>query len=214
MRYYSKSTNETLKYLKVNPEIGLSNSDIEKRRQKYGYNEFKIKEGKSLLESISDSIMEPMILILLGAAVISAFVGEVHDAFGILGAIILGLSIGAATESKSKKAAQALSKLTENIEVKVLRNGKIHQISKRDLVPGDIVYIESGNMIPADGRLIQSINLKLREDMLTGESADVLKNADEIVDMDVVYGKTEIIEQDTIPAKQVNMVFGGTLVAY
>ena len=89
MRYYSKSTNETLKYLKVNPEIGLSNSDIEKRRQKYGYNEFKIKEGKSLLESISDSIMEPMILILLGAAVISAFVGEVHDAFGILGAIIL-----------------------------------------------------------------------------------------------------------------------------
>lgn len=214
MRYYSKSTNETLKYLKVNPEIGLSNSDIEKRRQKYGYNEFKIKEGKSLLESISDSIMEPMILILLGAAVISAFVGEVHDAFGILGAIILGLSIGAATESKSKKAAQALSKLTENIEVKVLRNGKIHQISKRDLVPGDIVYIESGNMIPADGRLIQSINLKLREDMLTGESSDVLKNADEIVDMDVVYGKTEIIEQDTIPAKQVNMVFGGTLVAY
>ncbi|CEK29895.1 calcium-transporting ATPase [[Clostridium] sordellii] len=214
MRYYSKSTNETLKYLKVNPEIGLSNSDIEKRRQKYGYNEFKIKEGKSLLESISDSIMEPMILILLGAAVISAFVGEAHDAFGILGAIILGLSISAATESKSKKAAQALSKLTENIEVKVLRNGKIHQISKRDLVPGDIVYIESGNMIPADGRLIQSINLKLREDMLTGESADVLKNADEIVDMDVVYGKTEIIEQDTIPAKQVNMVFGGTLVAY
>ena len=214
MRYYSKSTNETLKYLKVNPEIGLSNSDIEERRHKYGYNEFKIKEGKSLLESISDSIMEPMILILLGAAVISAFVGEAHDAFGILGAIILGLSIGAATESKSKKAAQALSKLTENIEVKVLRNGKIHQISKRDLVPGDIVYIESGNMIPADGRLIQSINLKLREDMLTGESADVLKNADEIVDMDVVYGKTEIIEQDTIPSKQVNMVFGGTLVAY
>ena len=214
MRYYSKSTNEALKYLKVNPEIGLSTNEVEERRKKYGYNEFKIKEGKSLIESISDSIMEPMILILLGAAVISAFVGEVHDAFGILGAIILGLSIGAATESKSKKAAQALSKLTENIEVKVLRNGKIHQISKRDLVPGDIVYIESGNMIPADGRLIQAINLKLREDMLTGESADVLKNAEKIIDMEVVYGKTEIIEQDAIPAKQVNMVFGGTLVAY
>ena len=214
MRYYSKSTNEALKYLKVNPEIGLSTNEVEERRKKYGYNEFKIKEGKSLIESISDSIMEPMILILLGAAVISAFVGEVHDAFGILGAIILGLSIGAATESKSKKAAQALSKLTENIEVKVLRNGKIHQISKRDLVPGDIVYIESGDMIPADGRLIQSINLKLREDMLTGESADVLKNAEKIIDMEVVYGKTEIIEQDAIPAKQVNMVFGGTLVAY
>jgi len=69
-------------------------------------------------------------------------------------------------------------------------------------------------MIPADGRLIESINLKLREDMLTGESADVAKSADEIVEMEVVYGKTEIIEQETIPAKQINMVLGGTFVAY
>ena len=158
--------------------------------------------------------MEPMILILLAAAVISAFAGEVHDAFGILGAILLGLSIGAITESKSKKAAQALSKLTENIEVKVLRNGKIQVVPKKDLVPGDIVFIESGDLIPADGRLIESINLKLREDMLTGESNDVVKDANANIKMDILYGKTEIIEQDTIPANQKNMVFGGTLVAY
>ena len=214
MRYYNKSTNEVLKYLKSNPEVGLSTEDVEQRRKKYGLNESQVKEGKSLMEEISDSIMEPMILILLGAAVISAFVGEVHDAIGILGAVLIGISIGAITEGKSKKAAQALSKLTENIEVKVLRNGKIKQISKSDLVPGDIVYLESGDMIPADGRLIQSVNLKIREDMLTGESADVSKDADKIVQMEIIYGKTEIIEQDTIPAKQINMVFGGTLVAY
>ena len=214
MRYYNKSSDETLKYLKVNSEVGLSANDVDERIKKYGFNEFKVKEGKSLIEEISDSIMEPMILILLAAAVISSFVGEVHDAIGILGAVILGLAIGAATESKSKKAAQALSKLTENIEVKVLRNGNIHQVPKRDLVPGDIVYIESGDMIPADGRLIESINLKVREDMLTGESADVVKDSEKIIDMEVVYGKAEIIEQETIPAKQVNMVFGGTLVAY
>ena len=214
MRYYNKSTNEVLKYLKSNPEVGLSTEDVEQRRKKYGLNEFQVKEGKSLMEEISDSIMEPMILILLGAAVISAFVGEVHDAIGILGAVLIGISIGAITEGKSKKAAQALSKLTENIGVKVLRNGKIKQISKADLVPGDIVYLESGDMIPADGRLIQSVNLKIREDMLTGESADVSKDADKIVQMEIIYGKTEIIEQDTIPAKQINMVFGGTLVAY
>ncbi len=214
MRYYNKSSDETLKYLKVNSEVGLSVNDVDERIKKYGFNEFKVKEGKSLIEEISDSIMEPMILILLAAAIISSFVGEVHDAIGILGAVILGLAIGAATESKSKKAAQALSKLTENIEVKVLRNGNIHQVPKRDLVPGDIVYIESGDMIPADGRLIESINLKVREDMLTGESADVVKDSEKIIDMEVVYGKTEIIEQETIPAKQVNMVFGGTLVAY
>ncbi|MGL5693244.1 MAG: calcium-translocating P-type ATPase, PMCA-type, partial [Peptostreptococcaceae bacterium] len=205
---------ETLKYLKVNVDVGLSTSDVEERRKKYGQNEFKVKKGKSVLERVNESIMEPMILILLAAAVISAFVGESHDAIGILGAVLLGLAIGAITEGKSKKAAQALAKLTDNIEVKVLRNGKIKQISKKELVPGDIVYIESGDMIPADGRLVNTTNLKIREDMLTGESNDVSKDADEIVDMEVVYGKIEIIEQDTIPAKQINMVFGGTLVAY
>lgn len=214
MRYYNKSIADTLRYLEVNREVGLDTKDIELRRTKYGYNEFTIKEGKSILDEIFDSIMEPMILILLAAAVISAFAGEVHDAFGILGAIFLGLSIGAITESKSKKAAQALSKLTENIEVKVLRNGKIQVVPKKDLVPGDIVFIESGDLIPADGRLIESINLKLREDMLTGESNDVVKDANANIKMDILYGKTEIIEQDTIPANQKNMVFGGTLVAY
>ena len=214
MRYYNKSIADTLRYLEVNREFGLDTKDIEIRRTKYGYNEFTIKEGKSILDEIFDSIMEPMILILLAAAVISAFAGEVHDAFGILGAILLGLSIGAITESKSKKAAQALSKLTENIEVKVLRNGKIQVVPKKDLVPGDIVFIESGDLIPADGRLIESINLKLREDMLTGESNDVVKDANANIKMDILYGKTEIIEQDTIPANQKNMVFGGTLVAY
>lgn len=214
MRYYNKSINETLKYLNVNQESGLNTSDVESRRKKYGFNEFQIKEGKSILDEIFDSVMEPMILILLAAAVISAFAGETHDAIGILVAVLLGLSIGAITEGKSKKAAQALSKLTKNIEVKVLREGNVHTIPKKDLVPGDIVYIESGDMIPADGRLIQSINLKLREDMLTGESEDVVKNAEGTVEMEVVYGKTEIIEQETIPAKQISMVFGGTLVAY
>ena len=214
MRYYDKSIEDTLSYLNVDKNLGLNTQDIKSRKIKYGYNEFIIKDDKCILNQIFDSVMEPMILILLAAAVISAFAGEAHDAFGILGAILLGLSIGVITESKSKKAAQALSKLTENIEVKVLRNGKITLIEKKDLVPGDIIYIENGDLIPADGRIIESINLKVREDMLTGESDDVAKYAEKIVKMDVLYGKTEIIEQDTIPAKQINMVFGGTLVAY
>lgn len=214
MIYYNKSIEDTLRHLKVNKDFGLDSEDIELRRTKYGYNEFTIKKDKSILDSIFDSIMEPMILILLAAAVISAFAGQAHDAFGILGAIFLGLSIGAITESRSKKAAQALSKLTENIQVKVLRNGKIQVLPKKDLVPGDIVFIESGDLIPADGRLIQSSNLKLREDMLTGESNDVVKDANDIVKTDILYGKKGVIQQDTIPANQRNMVFGGTLVAY
>lgn len=214
MRYYNKSISETLSYLKVNSKHGLDDVDIEERKKRYGKNEFTVKDGPTFWDELSESLMEPMILILLGAAVLSSFVGEIHDSIGIIIAILLGISIGIITEGKSKKAAQALSKMTENIEVKVIRNGKIIQISKNDLVPGDIVYIETGDMIPADGRLLESHDLKLREDMLTGESADVLKDANATIDMDVIYGKTEIMEQDTIPAKQINMVFGGTLVAY
>lgn len=214
MRYYNKSISETLSYLKVNSKHGLDDVDIEERKKRYGKNEFTVRDGPTFWDELSESLMEPMILILLGAAVLSSFVGEIHDSIGIIIAILLGISIGIVTEGKSKKAAQALSKMTENIEVKAIRNGKILQISKNDLVPGDIVHIETGDMIPADGRLLESHDLKLREDMLTGESADVLKDANAIVDMDVIYGKTEIMEQDTIPAKQINMVFGGTLVAY
>ncbi len=214
MRYYNKSIDECLKYLKTNSETGLKDEDVKIRQKKYGQNEFTVKEEGGFWDELGKSLTEPMILILLGAAVLSSFVGELHDAIGIMAAIFLSISIGIVTEGKSKKAAQALSKLTKDIEVKVLRNSKIIKIAKSELVPGDIVYFETGDMIPADGRLISSSNLKVREDMLTGESDDVVKYANKIIDMEVIYSKTEIVEQDAIPAKQINMVFGGTLVAY
>lgn len=214
MRYYNNQKEEVLKHLKVDALRGLSSDEVKLRSEKYGKNEFTVKKESSFWDELGKSITEPMILVLLGAAVISSFVGELYDALGIMGAIILGISIGIITEGKSKKAAQALSKLTENIEVKVLRNGQVKKLSKSDLVPGDIVYIETGDMIPSDGRLIESINLKVREDMLTGESDDVVKRADEVVDIEVIYSKNDIKEQDAIPSKQINMVFGGTLVAY
>ncbi len=214
MRYYNKSIDECLKYLKTNSETGLKDEDVKIRQKKYGQNEFTVKEESDFWDELGKSLTEPMILILLGAAVLSSFVGELHDAIGIMAAIFLSISIGIVTEGKSKKAAQELSKLTKDIEVKVLRNSKIIKIAKSELVPGDIVYFETGDMIPADGRLISSSNLKVREDMLTGESDDVVKYANKTIDMEVIYSKTEIVEQDAIPAKQINMVFGGTLVAY
>ncbi|WP_338691135.1 calcium-translocating P-type ATPase, PMCA-type [Paraclostridium sordellii] len=202
------------KDLDSNLSTGLSNEEVEKRRLKFGLNEFTPHEGSSFFEDLKDSLTEPMIIILLIAAVVSALVGEIHDALGIIGAIALGVAIGMITEGKSKKAADALSKMTENIEVKVLRNGHITTISKNELVPGDVVMLETGDMIPADGRLVESINLKVREDMLTGESDDVSKKADVIIPVEEIEAKGEKVEQDPIPAKQINMVFGGTLVAY
>ncbi|MCC0684122.1 calcium-translocating P-type ATPase, PMCA-type [Clostridioides sp. ZZV14-6345] len=214
IKYYNVNKEEVTTDLSVNPEKGLSESEVKTRREKYGLNEFTPKEEGSFWDDLKESLSEPMIVILIIAAVVSAVIGETHDAIGIVGAIAIGIAIGMITEGRSKKAADALSKLTENIEVKVLRDGEVHQISKSELVPGDIVYIETGDMVPADGRLIETINLKVREDMLTGESDDVSKKCDVVVSMEEIESKGAVVVQEPIPAKQINMVFGGTLVAY
>ncbi len=213
-KFYNMSKDEALKTLNVKQEQGLTGKEVEESREKYGKNEFTIKEDGSFFKELLDALSEPMILILIAAAVISGIIGEFTDAVGIVGAIIIGVAIGMVTEGKSKKAAEALSKLTEDIEVKVLRKGSIHQINKSEIVVGDIVFIETGDLVPADGRLIESINLKIREDMLTGESDDVSKNEDVVIELERIESKGTIIEQDPVPAKQRNMLFGGTLVAY
>lgn len=214
MKYYNEITSEVLNEFKVSEETGLSTEEVKLRLEKYGLNEFTKKEEGSLFDDIKDSLSEPMMLILLVAAIISALIGEYYDAIGIVFAVSIGIAIGIFTEGKSKKAAEALAKLTENIEVKVIRNGKVTRISKSDLVPGDIVEIETGDMIPADGRLTETFDLKVREDMLTGESEDVSKKSDVIIEVEEIESKGKIIIEDPIPAKQVNMVFCGTMVAY
>ncbi|MBZ9684877.1 calcium-translocating P-type ATPase, PMCA-type [Clostridium estertheticum] len=214
MKYFNEQSSKVLEELKVDSSVGLSSSEIKQRLEKYGANEFTKQERGSIWDSIKEAIMEPMMIILLVAAVISALVGEGQDAIGIVCAVAIGIGIGIFTEGKSQKAADALSKMTENIEVKVTRNGKIVQVNKNDLVPGDIVLIETGDMVPADGRLVSSIDLMVREDMLTGESEDVSKDSEVIIGMENIKSKDKNIVQDPIPAKQLNMVFGGTLVAY
>ncbi|MBU3146563.1 calcium-translocating P-type ATPase, PMCA-type [Clostridium sp. CF012] len=214
MKYFNKKSLEVLNNFEVDSSKGLSSSQIKARLEKYGPNEFTKQERGSIWDSIKEAIMEPMMIILLVAAVISALVGEGQDAIGIVCAVAIGIGIGIFTEGKSQKAADALSKMTENIEVKVTRDGKIIQVNKNDLVPGDIVLIETGDMVPADGRLVSSIDLMVREDMLTGESEDVSKDDQIIIEMENIKSKDKNIVQDPIPAKQLNMVFGGTLVAY
>ncbi|MBU3181762.1 calcium-translocating P-type ATPase, PMCA-type [Clostridium psychrophilum] len=213
MKYFKEQSSKVLNSLKVDSNKGLSSSEIKERLEKYGANEFTIQEKGSIWDSIKEAITEPMMMILLVAALISALVGEFSDAIGIVCAVAIGIGIGIFTEGKSQKAADALSKMTEDIEVKVLRNGKIVQVNKSDLVPGDIVSIETGDMVPADGRLISTLDLLVREDMLTGESEDVSKDAQLIIDMENIQSKDKIIVQDPIPAKQLNMIFGGTLIA-
>ena len=188
MKYFNESIESVLKDLDVNLEQGLKDSKVKEKNEKYGRNEFTHKEEKSIFDDIKKALLEPMMLILLVAALVSGIIGEYYDAIGIVCAVAIGITIGIITEGKSKKAAEALAKMTEDIVVKVLRNGTVTQVSKSDLVPGDVVYLETGDMIPADGRFVETIDLKVREDMLTGESDDVKKDSKAIIIMEEIEG--------------------------
>lgn len=198
-KYYRQPKENVLRSLKVLEEKGLTRKEADQRLKTYGKNEFTKPKQASLLQEIREILGQQLIIILLIAAGISLLIKEYHDAIGICLAILIGSVIGLVTENKSKKAAEALAQMTEDIRVKVLRDGKKEVIHKSEVVVGDIVFLETGDMVPADGRILKSVELKVREDMLTGESDDVRKE--------------ECTVQSDHLAEQKNMLFGGTLVA-
>jgi len=154
---------------------GLTLEEVEKRRQQYGINEFSKPKEKSLFSEILDVFREPLMVILIIAGGMSLVVGEYQDGVGIFMAVLIGIIIARVTEGKSKKAAESLAKMTGDVKVKVLRDGKKQQIRKTEVVPGDIVVLETGDMVPADGIIHEAHELRMREDMLTGESDQVRK---------------------------------------
>jgi len=156
-------------------QVGLTKSEVEQAREKYGENEFSKPKERSALRDILLILKEPLMLILIIAGGMSFLVGEYEDGLGIFIAVLLGIIIGRLTEGRSKKASEALSKSLDEHKVKVVRDGQRQQILKKELVPGDVVYLETGDMIPADGVMVQSDDLSAREDMLTGESDQVKK---------------------------------------
>ena len=211
-KYYSKRVDEVLNDLGVDKLKGLSHKEACSRLEQYGFNTFSKPKEKSLLQEITAILSQQLIVILLIAAGISFLIGEYHDAVGICLSVMIGSLVGLLTEGRSKKAAEALTKMTEDIEVKVIRNKEKLRIHKSQLVPGDIVFLESGDQVPADGRIISATYLKVREDMLTGESDDVHKE-EGVLDAERLTIEGQTVIQDPIPAKQYNMLFGGTLIA-
>lgn len=199
--FHQISVKETLMKLKVTKECGLRDADVKELRIRYGENEIDTPETESLLDKVVNSIKEPMMMILLIAAIISFFIGQTGDGIGILSAIFIGVAIGIIVEGRSKRAADELKKACGNIQVKVLRDKNIKIVNSKELVPGDIVVLQSGDKVPADGRLLESVYMKLDESMLTGESKSVLKDEKLILEVN-----------NTIPADKKNMLFSGTLV--
>lgn len=172
---YRQSVQQTYDEFSVDETIGLNASEVASRQEKHGKNVLPLDESVDWVQLILGQFTDIMVVILIIAAVISAVLGEVTDVIVILIIVILNAALGIYQEYQAEQALAALSKL-QVPQVRVRRDGKVHEISAEELVPGDIVLLEEGDRVPADGRLIETINLQIEEAALTGESVPAGKN--------------------------------------
>ncbi len=201
MEWYNKSIEESLLDQNVEADVGLTDTTISRRRELFGENILPKKKPKTLLEKIWEQISDFMIIVLILAAAVSLFVGEYIDALVIVAIIALNATMGIVQEGKAEKALESLQKMSAPTS-RVLRNGKIESVATTDLVPGDIVILEAGDIIGADMRLIESATLKVDESSLTGESVPSEKHASAVLDGNIGIGDRK------------NMCFSGSVVAY
>ncbi len=201
MNWYNKKPEEIEKELNSNSKSGLSSSQASQLLEKYGPNALKEGEKKGLGEKLKEQFLDPMILILIVAAILSAVVSEWSDAVIIIAIVVLNAALSIYQEGKAEEAIAALKKMASPT-AKVFRDGELKSISSEELVPGDLVELETGDIVPADLRLIESINLKVEEASLTGESVPVEKNASLTYDEEVGIGDRD------------NMTFSSTIVSY
>ena len=196
--YENRSVSETIRALETDAERGLGAAKIAERRTKYGPNRLKDQEKKSLAERIAAQLNDPLILILMVAMAISMMLHEFGDAIIIVAVVALNAAVGIMQEGKAGRAVEALKQISEP-RTTVLRDGMHHSIPAQELVPGDIVVLESGNRVPADLRLIESIGLSAEESTLTGESVPVEKEAG-------------YVEKESADTSSKNMVYMSTYV--
>ena len=200
--WFSKSQEEVLKELHVNPATGLTKEEAKARLEKYGENKLKGKAKKSLISLFFAQLKDMLIYVLLGASVITIVIGEYVDAVIILLVVVLNAVIGVIQEFKAEKAIEALQKMTTPRAL-IRRDGEVREINSEEIVPGDIIVLDAGRFIPADIRLIESVNLQIEESALTGESVPSEKNAKDIHE----DPKTPIGDKS-------NMAFMSTLTTY
>ncbi|MBW5395415.1 magnesium-transporting ATPase, partial [Brachyspira hampsonii] len=211
MNSFLGSKEDILKELKVDSKIGLTEEGRKTSLEKYGANSFTKEKGATLIQKILESLKEPMILMLIFAGIIAIGVNTVAyfngghadflECLGIFLAISLSITITIVMEGKSAKAFEALNSINEDIRVKVIRDGNIEIINQKDLLVGDIAFIETGNKLPADGRLLESVSLNIDESALTGESEPVEKDANAI-----------LTDEKTPVAERINMAYSGSFV--
>lgn len=196
--FYKKETEEVLQELHTS-ENGLNNNEVQKRKEKYGKNELPKKKRETVWHIFFNEFKDPIVILLMVAILASFTVGEAMDAVAILFIVLLDACMGTYQENKANKTAGALANLVKT-KVAVIRNGKTNSVDAEEVTIGDIVLLESGDKVSADIRLLETYNLKINESVLTGESTEVHKIAEALLD-----------EELTI-SDQKNMAFSGTTV--
>ena len=184
---YQGSKKELLDRLNSDPKTGLSSSEVKTRLDKYGPNRIESSNKRSLLEKLKDQILDPMVILLIVASIISAFTGDTVEAIIIIAIVIINAIMSIYQEGQAEDSVAALQKMSSP-EATVLRDGKRGKVKAEELVPGDIVILETGDIIPADIRLLDSRNLQIDESSLTGESVAVEKDAEAVYDTEVGIG--------------------------
>ena len=222
MKTYMQSTEEVLKHLNASPE-GLTTAEAQQRQAKYGPNKLKEAEKISTFRRFLNQLKDPMLIILMIAALVSAATTVIdfmqlpeprdpgHLVEGlvevgiILVVVLLNAVLGVIQESKAEAAIEALQTMTA-AKCKVLRDGKQMLIPSDELVPGDVVVLEAGDAVPADGRIIENASMKIEEAALTGESVPVNKMIDAL---NLSGGQNEVPLGD-----RKNMCYMGSTVVY
>ena len=204
--WFNKKVEEVEKELKTNKEKGLTEEQVAEIRNQKGYNELQAAKKKNLFQRFLDQFKDFSIIVLIIAAIVSGIVGVsegegITDTIIIMIVVIVNAIIGVAQENKAEKSLEALQKLSDHAS-KVIRNGNLQVVPARELVPGDVVVLDTGDYIPADLRIIEEANLKSQESSLTGESVPVEKTAEVIEDSEIGIGDRK------------NMLFSSSLVTY
>lgn len=198
---YLGQKNEIVKKLDSDSLRGLSKDLAAKRLEENGPNKIESKKKKSLGKKIAEQIIDPMVILLIVASIVSAFTGDKIECAIIIAIVIINAIMSIIQEGRAEDSVEALQKMSSP-EASVIRDGKKIKVKAEELVVGDIVVIETGDIVPADMRLLESSNLQIDESSLTGESVAAEKNSEVIYDSEVGIGDRE------------NFAFSSTIVTY
>lgn len=198
---YKGSLNEVIKKHNSDPSRGLTSDEAAKRLEKFGPNVIESSNKKSLAKKIIEQIADPMVILLVLASIVSAFTGDTVEAVIIIAIVVINAIMSIIQEGRAEDSVAALQKMSSP-EATIIRDGGRKKVKAEELVPGDIVIIETGDIIPADMRLLESSNLQIDESSLTGESVAVEKDSSVEFDSEVGIGDRD------------NFAFSSSIVTY